>query len=233
MSRSKHTDPAHIRAPRRVRSPHERRGHGNPSARRALLRALKECGIAADSPPGALAGEGPAPLPRLRVVRAREGFHHPAGRADIVRLLRFFGERCTYGLRSIELLQGTGPSPRERMRLGRLMVPGRILLFDQPPSPWLVTGTLPEVELARLQRAGALVECAADRLHTVITWPGHTLRDFMLFDVLLHEIGHHLIQQYRGKRPARVVRTRDHEAFADYFAFQCRLLYHGADGPNW
>jgi hypothetical protein len=54
----------------------------------------------------------------------------------------------------------------------------------------------------------------------------------MLFDVLLHEIGHHLIQQYRGKRTARVARTRDHEACADRFALQCRLLYHGADGSE-
>jgi hypothetical protein len=65
---------------------------------------------------------------------------------------------------------------------------------------------------------------------TVVTWPGATLRDFMLFDVLMHEIGHHLIQQYKGKRPARVVRTRDHEAFADRFAERCRLLYSAARG---
>lgn len=59
----------------------------------------------------------------------------------------------------------------------------------------------------------------------MITWPGDSLREFMLFDVLMHEVGHHWLQQYKGKRPARVVRTREHEAFADEFARRCRLIY--------
>jgi Zn-dependent peptidase ImmA (M78 family) len=47
----------------------------------------------------------------------------------------------------------------------------------------------------------------------------------MLFDVLMHEVGHHVIQQYKGKRPARVARTKDHEALAERFAARCRELY--------
>jgi hypothetical protein len=52
--------------------------------------------------------------------------------------------------------------------------------------------------------------------------------------VLMHEVGHHLIQQYKGKRRARVARTRDHEAFADGFARRCRRLSRGAGqaGPR-
>ena len=46
-----------------------------------------------------------------------------------------------------------------------------------------------------------------------------------LFDVLMHEIGHHLIQHYKGKRTVRRARTADHEAFADRFAQRCRLAY--------
>lgn len=73
----------------------------------------------------------------------------------------------------------------------------------------------------------------------IVSWPATTLRDYMLFDVLMHEIGHHLLQQYTGKRMARVARTKDHEAFADLFAQQCRSLWEeardrymsGGDGP--
>jgi Zn-dependent peptidase ImmA (M78 family) len=47
----------------------------------------------------------------------------------------------------------------------------------------------------------------------------------MLFDVLMHEVGHHLIQHHKGKRQARVARTRDHEAFADAFARRWREVW--------
>jgi hypothetical protein len=223
MSRSKHTDPARIRAPRRVRAPHEPRGHADPGARDTIARALKELGIVLAAEPELREGHSSMPLPRLRVSRPRHGCHHPAGRADIVRVLRFFGESYTYGLHSIELLKGEG-APLD-FSLGRLFVPGRIVLYDQPPSPWLLAGTLPEEEAARLRRAGAVCETAEDGFQTTIAWPGDTLREFMLFEVLMHEIGHHLIQQYKGKRPARVARTRDHEAFAHQFAARCRELW--------
>jgi len=53
---------------------------------------------------------------------------------------------------------------------------------------------------------------------TLVDWPETTLRRFMLEEVLLHEIGHHVLQQHTGKRPVRIARTRDHEAFAARFA---------------
>jgi hypothetical protein len=74
------------------------------------------------------------------------------------------------------------------------------------------------------------VESCDDGGATIVSWPSTTLRAFMLFDVLMHEIGHHLIQHYKGKRPARVARTRDHEAFADAFAQRCRSLHAHALG---
>jgi hypothetical protein len=99
------------------------------------------------------------------------------------------------------------------------------VLYDQPPSPWLLPGTLSAVELDRLRRAGAVVELVSETSQTIVSWQGETLRDFMLFDVLMHEIVHHLLQHDKGKRRERVARTRDHEAFADRFARRCRRLY--------
>ena len=171
-----------------------------------------------------------APLPRLRARRLRPGHVHPAGVADIARVLRFFGEHCTYGVRSVELAQGASRVPASGLRLGRLVVPGRIILYDQPPSPWTLRGALHPAVRDRLCRSGAIVTPVGGA-HTIVAWPAETLRDFMLFDVLMHEVGHHLIQQYKGKRPARVARTRDHEAFADLFARQCRDRYQ-ADAPT-
>jgi hypothetical protein len=184
---------------------------------------LKELGIRILPDATPQADDEPAPLPRLRVSRPRDGFHHPASRADVTRLLRFFGETCTYGLQSVELVRGEDCPDGRTVCFGRLMVPGRIVLFDQPRSPWVLTGRLPERESERLRQGGALIEEGV--LQTVVTWPGSTLREFILFDVLMHEVGHHLVQQYKGKRPARVLRTREHEALADRFARRCRSLY--------
>jgi hypothetical protein len=43
------------------------------------------------------------------------------------------------------------------------------------------------------------------------------LHDFMLYDVLLHELGHHLVQ-HRRRKIGSVQRRPDHERFADEFA---------------
>jgi hypothetical protein len=232
LSRSKHTVPPRIRAVRRVRAPEEPRGCGDPSAQHTLAREMKELGLVIDAVAGTspllphpVGGSAPCPLPRVRVTRPRHGYHHPANQADITRLLRFFGEVCTYGLRSVELVQDQDAPGQSRWLFGRLVVPGRILIYDQPPSPWLLRGKLPAREEARLRGAGAVVEAFEEGLHTVVTWPDNTLRDFMLFEVLMHEIGHHILQQYRGKRPMRIARTRDHEAFAENFSRRCREIY--------
>lgn len=138
--------------------------------------------------------------------------------------LRFFGEPSTYGLREIKLASEPGAEGGQ-LRFGRLLVPGKIVLFPQPRSPWRLPGRVGTKVRRRLRRAGALVEIPDDGVYTLVEWPGNTLREFVLLDVLMHEIGHHLIQHYKGKRRDRVARTRDHEAFADHFSRRCRSLY--------
>ena len=239
MSRSKHTTPPPLRAACRLRAPYAPRSDGDHSRRHAHARLLKEHGVvsgqtgSASDEYGIAAGKrgaageqsGPVPWPRLHIQRPRAGHIHAASGADLRRLLSFFGEQCCYGLRSIELARGDD-APGATLRLGRLLVPGRIVLYDHEPSPWLLPGLLPARQRERLRRGGALVETTGLGRHTIVTWPGSTLRDFMLFDVFMHEVGHHMIQQYTGKYRARVMRTRDHEAAADRFAARCRRLYH-------
>ncbi len=229
MARSKHTRPARVLAASRIRAPYEPRSSGDTSSLYSIARLLKELGIV----PAPISGCGaddrgadgePVRLPRLRLQRPGPGHLHPATRADITAVLTFFGAHCIYGLRSIALVHSE-PAPDARLRIARLIVPGRIILFAQPTPPWLLPGRLTHPDEERLHRAGANVERLAGEGHTIVSWPGQTLRDYLLFDGLMHEIGHHLIQQYRGKRTVRLARTKDHEAFADHFARQCRLLY--------
>jgi hypothetical protein len=108
---------------------------------------------------------------------------------------------------------------------GQLAVPGRILLYEQPMPPWRLPGTLSPDDAELFDRAGAVVTLQTDVGATVIDWPGNTLRRFMLFDVLLHEVGHHILQHHKGKRLERIARTRDHEAFAERFVERCRLFW--------
>ena len=230
MSRTKHTVPRRIRAAKRVRAPYEPRGYADESSRHLFARALKESGIVPEVFPVAGRDQGPAPLPRLIVKRPRSGCFHPASKAEILELLRFFGEECIYGLRTIELLQSGRGYRGGEVLFGTLLVPGRIVLYEQPFSPWLLPGRLSAKEQEKVCRAGASVESIIETTQTIVSWPGDTLRDFMLFDVLMHEIGHHLLQHYKGKRRQRVARTTDHEAVAERFAMRCRLLYRGGVG---
>ena len=184
---------------------------------------MKELGIVLDHAENK--GSTRVPLPRIVAKRPRKGFVRPADAADLAKLLRFFGPSCFYGLRSIRLLQGSGASKEISLPFGRLVVPGNIILYDQPKPPWFISGSLPRAERTRLERSGALIESSDDGIHSLIHWKENDLRNFMLFEVFMHEVGHHIIQQYKGKRGARLMRTKDHERLADAFAKRCRRDY--------
>jgi hypothetical protein len=232
MSRSKQTRPDRILAAARVRAPRQPRGKDDQSSLRRLTRVLKEAGIVLEFPNNA--AESILLMPHIITRRARSGFIHPAKKSDILHVLQFFGERCFYGLRSIKLIQGSRAIDDGTLCLGRLEVPGTIVLYDQPVPPWFVSGLISTAEREKLERAGALIELSDDNIHCLIHWKDDDLMNFMLFEVLMHEVGHHLIQQYKGKRSARVARTKDHEQFANLFAQRCResFMVDGISSPN-
>jgi hypothetical protein len=140
-------------------------------------------------------------------------------------VLEFVGSVAVYGVVQIELAHAPRVGGMGLPPLGRLVVPGRILLYEQPVPPWHVGGRFSLEETTRLERAGAIVETCPSGAFTSVVWPDCTLRDFMLFEVLLHEVGHHILQQHTGKRKARIARTRDHEAFANQFVDRCRAAW--------
>ncbi len=224
MSRSKRTDPREIRAARRVRDPFAPRGKGNIRLERAEARALKSHGVIMD-PLSLPPDTKPKRMPRIIVSRPRKGCVHPASKNEIVSLLKSLGDECIYGVRSIELVQGTTSPSATRIMLATLQVPGRVLVYDHHPSPWRFLGRLEDDEALRFRGCGAWVDFSPDGIETTISWPGQTLRDLVLFEGLMHEIGHHLIQHHKGKRTKRVARTRDHEAFAESFARRCRAAH--------
>ena len=166
---------------------------------------------------------------RVRTTRPRSGFIHPIGRPQILDVLDFFGPLAFYGLRAIEL-RHVDQEERGVPVLARLRVPGTVILYEQRASPWTIAGRLSEESLSRLRDAGAIVDIGPSA--TVIDWPEGTLAKFMLFDGLLHEVGHHLIQHHSGKRTARVMRTADHERAAERFAAACRAAWAARLDPS-
>ncbi|MCO5169049.1 MAG: hypothetical protein M9894_22125 [Planctomycetes bacterium] len=202
-----------------MRAPFAARGQGDPRRARAAHRRLKYRGLIPDAPP-APAPPDPPRLPRVVVHPPRPGHVHPATRADVEDVLRRLGPTFHYGLRAVELVRGDDAGP---LVLGRFAPVGRILLHDLPGPPWRVG--LKPADAERLARAGARVSGG------VVEWPDATaLRALVLHHVLLHELGHHLLQHHAGKRPARVARTRAHEAHAELLAARARALLLGGPG---
>lgn len=223
MGRSVHTRPKRILAFQRQRAPYDRRGVAALSRRYRGLRIAKEHG-AVDVVVRSSGGSVDQVLvPRVMITRAPSGWFYPVDREEIVQILGFFGPEVTYGLRMIRLIPPSRYS--NLLRFGSLLVPGEIRLFALHPPPWTLPGVLSDEAARRLSAAGAVMESVGDGPQTSVEWPNDTLHDFVLFDVLMHEVGHHIVQQYTGKRSGRVLRTKDHEAFADRFAQRCREEY--------
>jgi len=220
LTRTLHTQPRSMLAARRAGAPHRSRGD-EPLAAHRQQRLISDLGVE-------LREDDDGRWPRIRVGRSRPGFLHPIGRGEIVEVLTFFGPLARYGLRSIELRQSVGEESGS-LTLSRLLVPGRIVLYEQTQPPWLFRGELSQESKARLERAGAAIE--SEPALTRVEWPGRSLADFMLFDGLMHEIGHHLIQHHKGKRLARVMRTSDHERRAEQFAVACRRAWVRRETP--
>jgi hypothetical protein len=151
----------------------------------------------------------------VRARRPSPGRHHPASAVEVREALAAFGAEAYYGLHSVELVPA--PPTSGRLVFGELVGAGRIRLYDQPVPPWRVPYALADQESAELLQAGA--DLSEDG---VVSWPGGSLRRFMLGHVLAHELGHHMLQHERRLRGERAARTREHEARAELTAARLR-----------
>lgn len=224
MARSKHTDPRHIRAYRRIHAPFESRSAGDLRIRRKLGQMLLV--------PKGTAGLGRAGShsirPRIILRKPKPGFHHPAGKREINRFLDSIGPIALYGLRSVELARVPVMTGRGALVFGQYEAPGRILLFEQAELPWRLPGILRHADTNRFKGFGVTITIQPAPQITTVERPKDSLKRFMLEGVLLHELGHHVLQQYKGKRPVGTARTRDHEAAAVRFASRQRALLSAA-----
>ena len=230
MSRSKHTDPRPIRAARRLRERFQARSTGDLTIRRRCAQRLKELGLTTERN-----NKHRQPRhsgPRILIQMTSPGFFHPATKKDISNLLRAVGPLAVYGLRSVELVRApSGGLPA--LVFGRYQASGRILLYQQPLPPWRLSGVLKREDARRLKRAGALIKLLPGSRATPIVWPDFSLKRFMIEEVLLHELGHHVLQHHKGKRPVRIARTKDHEAFAAQFVARHKSLVRAARSHPW
>src|SRR6266850_3692061 len=194
MSRSKHTDPKVVRAIRRLREPFQTRGAGDRRSRRRLVQGLKELGVTVES-------NGKAKCPqnmelRILVQKPGVGFYHPASSKDILAVLRDVGPLALYGLRAVELVRF--PVGSDSLNFGRYEAPGRIILFAQSVKARRLQGLLKPDVVQYLEHAGAVVTLLPGAETTLVGWQRLALRRFMLEEVLLHELGHHLLQHHKG-----------------------------------
>lgn len=158
-------------------------------------------------------GDGAPALPRVLVRKPRRGDVHALGPEMVRRILGRVPVEQLYGLKRIEL----------RARAGALGDPfayylrdeRAILLYSVPDGDW----TLPWPHAAdslRLRRYRARVRRHRDGVD--VAWRSPIDRALWFWiEVLAHELGHHVRNQYRARHP-RVARTRDEESVADLYS---------------
>lgn len=148
-------------------------------------------------------------LPRIAVHRPHPGFVHPATTADLTRVLDALGEAHLHGLKSIGLVEARQAATDGQPTFARLLDTGSILLFEQPKPPWMFSGSLDEGLLVRFREAGAIVTPTDGCTPTLVDWPAETLRDFMIFDVLLQEIVDHVQRRDNAGKNASMTTGED------------------------
>ncbi len=221
MSRSLNTQKLKERALRRLVRPHgkrredgdrlsgRRRGNAVHVRQRLPISIQKSASVGEQA-----SSEGAVPL-RLAITKQKPlpGTHYPITLQDIRDLLAALGPVSTYGLKSVRLRQ-EGAVRREGIVFAEYGLSGDITLFALPASPWWLPFLLTAEDSASFERYGAHIEADSRLETTTVAWSPDGLRQFTLYEVLAHELGHHLLQRTRGTK-AKVCRHGDHERRAD------------------
>lgn len=154
--------------------------------------------------------DGVPALPRVVALRPRRGDAHPLDGPQVRRLLGRLPLEQLYGIERVELrarIGGVGRPFAEYRRDERAVV-----LFSLPVDEWWLPRDFDAGPL-RLARYQARVH--AERSGTLVQWRSPaSLALWFWIEVLAHEIGHHVRNQY-GRRYPRFARLRDEESVAD------------------
>ena len=207
MSRSLHTQKLEIRAGRRSVRPfsHRREEAEYLSGRKksgTLLHSLR------------ISIKSQKPLPGLcHAVTPREI------RSFLIRL----GHASYYRLRAINIRRECGFRPTGIV-FAEYAVPDEIQLFALPQLPWSLPFLLSVVDFNLFESYGASLVVDHVREYTVITWSPSGLQQFVLCEVLAHELGHHLLQTRKSQGSRSRYRTSDHEKRAGLYAMRANRI---------
>ena len=161
-------------------------------------------------------GDGAPVLPRIIARKPRRGDVHALSPEMVRSILGRLPVEQLFGLRRIEL----------RARPDRFGDPfahylrdeRAILLYSVPDGDWTLAPHA--VESLRLRQYRASVRRHAGG--AIVAWRPPVDRIiwralWFWIEVLAHELGHHVRNQYRARHP-RVARTRDEESVADLYS---------------
>lgn len=141
-------------------------------------------------------------------------FLRPCTAADVLNVLSKVPRRFLPGLSGVYLLGGSAKQAvaanGSLFRFGCYM-PGYIFLhaFPRDGLSLMLTSGLKPSTIQEYRRAGARVATCGDK--SEVLFDEESLRRFYLFDVLLHEVAHH-VDKHVFERP-----NRDAERFAEWF----------------
>lgn len=157
--------------------------------------------------------DGAPALPRVVARRPKRGDVHALSPEMVRTILGRVPVEQLYGLRRIEL----------RARAGDLGDPfahylrdeRSILLYSVPDGDWALPWPHAPTTL-RLVQYRARIRRHAEGVD--VAWRSPLDRALWFWiEVLAHELGHHVRNQYRARHP-RVARTRDEESVADLYS---------------
>lgn len=142
---------------------------------------------------------------------------------EIRAFLHCLGPSAVYGLRVIRLRQECLLNS-SGIVFAEYVVPDEIHLYAVPASPWQFRFVPSRSDCEAFTRHGASVHIDKSRGQTTVYWTPNGLKSYLLYEVLAHEIGHHVLQHNTGKRQAQIRRRYDHEACADLYSRRIRKL---------
>ena len=152
---------------------------------------------------------------QLHALPLHKDFVRPFDCTDVIEILKLIPQKMLCGLTSIALLGGakrqakianSGLWSYGRYRLTRIY----LCAYPRSQMQWTTRHfSFPSARLAYL-RAGVKVTHKSGQWHLAFT--EQSLRRFYLWDVLIHEIGHHVDRFHRDQSTSRA------ERFAEWFA---------------